>query len=167
MDQLDSLLPLYKIKPDQWTLYELDWGNNPWMRDLLLELNEHSAYEKVEDSLEHSALSIQLQLKRLQKPGWDQYLLIKTDYQVTYHTQCVKTLQPMTETLEESFLACVINHKLKNLEEFKDQTEIFTQGDIYQLYFLEPNGQVNISEIIHEQIYLNLNPFPQITTRLE
>ena len=163
MDQLDSLQPLFKIKADQWTLYELQWTANPWIKDLLLELNEHSSYGSIEESLEHSELSIQLQLKRLQKPEWDQYLLIKADYQVTYHTQCVKTLQPIVETLQESFLACVVSHRLKDLEEFKDQTEIFTQADIYQLYFLEPNGQVNLSEIFHEQIYLNLNPFPQIT----
>lgn len=163
MDQLDEYLPIYKIKADQWTHYELKAQDNPWMQKLLEELNEHSQLNSLEESLENSFFQLEVEIKKLQKPNWDQYILLKAKYHLKYNTRCVKSLSPMTEELNESFIACIVSHRLKSEEEFKDQTEIFTQGEIYQLYFLEPNSTLHCSEVLHEQIFLNVNPFPQIS----
>ena len=93
------------------------------------------------------------------KKEYGEYLLIKVDLYTEYTTQCIRTLEDMKESLELAFQFCLVDKKMEDEEEFTERLDIFEKDEMYDLYFYE-KGFGELAEIIHEQIYLNINQYP-------
>lgn len=138
--------------------YDLD-EKEPWLKTILLELNENVDTKLPEEYLESSHLEVHLDIEKKHKGSYGEYLLISGKVNTHYHTQCVRTLNEMTEDLEVEFKACFLDNAYEENEEFQDQVDIFMDGEVYELYFYE-NRIANIQLLIHEQIFLNYNQYP-------
>jgi len=138
--------------------YELN-EQVPWLKTILLELNENVDSKLPEEFLETSHLDVNLEIVKKHKGSYGEYLLVSGKLNTHYHTQCVRTLSEMTEDLEVEFKACYLEDTYQDNEEFRDQVDIFMDGEVYELYFYE-NRLANIQLLIHEQIFLNYNQYP-------
>lgn len=151
-------LTLPKFPRDSVQSYELN-ESNAWIKPILLELNENVETKLPEEYLETSHLNVNLDIQKKFKASYGEYLLITGSVDTEYHTQCVRTLNEMKETLQIEFKACFIDDQYQESEELQDQVDIFMDGDVYELYFYE-NRQADIQLLIHEQIFLNYNQYP-------
>lgn len=147
-----------KFPRDSVQSYEIS-ETTPWVKSILLELNENAESKLPEEYLETSHLNIKLNIEKKFKGSYGEYLLITGSVETEYHTQCVRTLNEMKETLELEFKACYIDDQHQDNEELQDQIDIFMDGDVYELYFYE-NRQADVRLLIHEQIFLNYNQYP-------
>jgi uncharacterized protein len=138
--------------------YELD-EKQPWVKDLLVELNENAESKLAEDYLADSHLEIKLKIEKKYRGSYGEYLLVSGSLDAHFFTQCVRTLAEMKDQVQVEFKACIIDNSFEENEEFEDQVDIFIDNEMYELHFYE-NRMANIKELIHEQIYLNINQYP-------
>ena len=149
-------VPKYPL--DSANSYELN-ETVPWVKALLLELNENVETKLPEEYLETSHLEIKLVIEKKFNGTYGEYLLISGSLETEYHTVCVRTSAEMKESLEVEFKACYIDDQHQENEELQDQIDIFMDGDVYELYFYD-NRQADIKLLIHEQLFLNYNQYP-------
>ena len=114
------------------------------------------------EKLENSNLDLTLKFKKCFKGSIGDYLLCHLEVHAHFNTLCVKTGTPMKDTLEFDVKMCFLPENISEQEEFADQTEHFTDGEIYELYYLNKNFEAPLKEAIHEQLFLNLNFYPSI-----
>lgn len=138
--------------------YQFD-KSTPWVRSILLELNENVENKLPEQYLEDSSLDITLRIEKKHKGTYGEYLIVNAQIDTTFYTQCVRTLNEMQDQLSSEFKACVIDDIHEKGEELEDQVDIFMDNDVYELHFYD-NRVANIREMIHEQIYMNINQYP-------
>lgn len=130
-----------------------------WVKALLVELNEKAEDKTPEEFLKETQLEIAVEMTKMFKKEYGEYLLIKVDLYTEYTTQCIRTLEDMKESLELAFQFCLVDKKMEDEEEFTERLDIFEKDEMYDLYFYE-KGFGELAEIIHEQIYLNINQYP-------
>lgn len=155
---LAGKLNIVKFPLNTAKFYKLDTQQD-WVNQLLLELNEKAEDKSPEDFLKETSLDISVQIEKLFKKEYGEYLLIKVSLKTTYVTQCVRTLEDMSESLELDFQFCLVDKKMENDDEFTERLEIFEKDEMYDLYFYE-KGFAELAEMIHEQVYLNVNQYP-------
>lgn len=157
-NRLDAILNINKFPANQTKYYQLD-KTQDWLADLLLELSDKASNKSAEEILSQGNIALELELLKKQKNHRGYFLILKGKISVTYITECVRTLAEMKDSLELEIKACFIPAHLQQDEQLKDQTEIFEENELLELYYYA-KGQVPISEMLHEQIYLNLNQYP-------
>ncbi|MDH4466575.1 MAG: hypothetical protein QE271_00840 [Bacteriovoracaceae bacterium] len=126
----------------------------------MLELNENEIEGTPEENWENSHLEIKINGKRKKSTELGDYLTITVGIRAEYKTRCIKSFEAMNDSLDLSFDACFVSSKFKDDESYKDETEIFTDGKMHELYFFDGPDRADLKECCHEQIYLCLNPFP-------
>lgn len=154
----DGKLNVSKFPLNSKQTYELD-EQNSWVKSILLELNENAENKLPEEYLEDSFLKLHLEIEKKHRGSYGEYLLITGVVDTEFFTQCVRTLNEMKDSLHTEFKACIIDEVFEKSEEFADQVDIFMDNEVYELHFYE-NRIANIREIVHEQIYLNVNQYP-------
>ena len=132
---------------------------HPWIREILIELNENADTKLPEEYLENSSINVDITVTKKFKQTYGEYLLITGSVNADYFTRCVRSLEEMKDNVEIEFKACYIDNAYEENEELLDQVDIFMDGDVHELYFYE-NRSANIKLLIHEQIYLNYNQYP-------
>lgn len=155
---LDGKLNVSKFPLDSKQSYNLN-VQNPWVKAILIELNENAESKLPEEYLENSFLNIEMDIEKKHKGTYGEYLLVSCVVETEFSTQCVRTLQEMKDSLQMDFKACIIDHAYEAAEELEDQIDIFMDNDVWELHFFE-NRIASFKEIIHEQIYLNINQYP-------
>ncbi len=145
--------PLNTVK-----FYHLD-KNQDWTQKLLMELNEKAESKSPEDVFAATDLTVELEIQKLFKKEYGEYLLVKGHLSTDYITQCVRTLEDMNDSLELEINACFLDEALEHDEAFQDQVDIFEKDQMYELYFYR-KGLADIYEMVHEQVYLNINQYP-------
>jgi hypothetical protein len=160
-DTLPANINVKKMRANTWLDYFLD-KHTDWIKELLLELNENNQELSENEKLEGSHLDIEIKLKKCFKGSIGDYLLCHAVITSDFNTLCVKTGAPMKDTLDFEVKMCFLPENLSEQEEFADQTEHFTDGEIYELYYLNKNTEAPLKEAIHEQLFLNLNFYPSI-----
>lgn len=160
-DDLGATLNTRKMRSNTWLEFSLS-KNSDWVKNLLLELNENAEEMSPEQQLATSELNLEIQLKKANKSSIGDYLLCSTKVSSTFNTQCVKTGSIMNDSLDFSVKICFLPEHLSNQEEFLDQTEYYTDGEIYELYYLNKNDEAPLKEAIREQLFLNLDFYPTL-----
>lgn len=155
---LEAKLNLIKFPTNTTLTYELD-ENVMWVQSLLREMNETATDKKPEDWLLETSLNIQIELTKKFKNEYGEYLLAKGNFKCVYVTESVRTLKPVKETMEIDFKACFLNAPLLKTEEFDEIDETWIDGDTFDIYAYE-KSTADIAEMLHEQLFLNRNPYP-------
>lgn len=157
-NRISEKLNISKIPLNTPMFYELS-KEQDWVEKLLRELNEKADTLPPEEYLEKTNLNIELEITKCFKSEYGEYILIKGHLNTQYKTVCVRTLAEMDETLDLNFSVACLSQKFEDDEEFSEQLEIFEKDTLYELYFYK-KGHVDLFEILHEIIYLNINQYP-------
>lgn len=157
-NRLDATLNINKYPTNQTKYYSLDKSQD-WLEKLLIELNEKATERPVEEKLANTSVTCELEITKKQKHHMGNYLVVKGKFTAEYLTECVRTLQEMKDSVETEIKACFLSEFLEKDENFQEQTEIFEEDEMLELYFYA-KGQVQLAEMIHEQVYLNVNQYP-------
>jgi uncharacterized metal-binding protein YceD (DUF177 family) len=158
MKNLPRTINIIKVQLNNEQHYQLDIEQD-WIKELLIEMNEHATEKKPEEYLEDTFLDIDLTITKKYKEEMGEYLLVNGAMSSTYATECIRTLKPMTMDLDLEFRACFLDEKFEKDELYVDIDEVFEDGEVYELYFFSKNT-IKLQEMIHEQIYLQYNQYP-------
>lgn len=159
-DKVDSNINILNMKPNEEESYNLNKSQD-WIRDLLIELNEKMSERTQDQYLADSELDLQIRLKRVHNQPFGNVLLIKGELNLTFFTECVKTLKEMQDHLNLEFKACFVPNHFAEDDEYADLDEVFIENDVYDVHFAV-NNQANLKEMIHELIYLNIDQYPSL-----
>lgn len=146
------------LPPNKKLHYSLD-KNTDWVKELLMELNENAKSRSEEDYLMDTFLDVELEIKKLNNPTFGDVLICNGNLKTEYVTECVRTLVEMRDHLEVEFKTCFIPDHFAEEPEYEDQTDIFIDNDVHELHFYSLK-KANLKEMVHEQIYLNINQYP-------
>lgn len=157
LEQVHSLV-VGKMPMNKEFEFELN-KEHEWVRNLLEELNEEAADMSIAQKLADSNFDIKLKITRKYKADMADYVLVSGSFETNYYTECVRTLTTMRDSLSVEFAACFVGEEYETDERFAEQTDIFTDNQVWELHFFE-NGSVNIKEFLHEIVYLEKDPYP-------
>lgn len=148
------------IKLPTNTVYEFDFDQQTdWVREILLEMNEHATTKKPEEFLKETNLVIHGEVEKKSNTEMSEFLIIRGHIEADYATECVRTLKPMKVKLDVPFKVCFVDESLATTELFADIDETWVENDTYEIYFYNKRT-VDFQEMIHEQIYLNYDQYP-------
>ncbi|MBL7665924.1 MAG: hypothetical protein JNM93_12385 [Bacteriovoracaceae bacterium] len=156
---LSSKVNLSKI-PSGEARFKLN-KTHPWVKELLIELNEKVTDLSEEEKLERTELNIDFEIEKKHKTEYGDFVLVMAEINGRFLTECVKTLKTMEDMLHVKFQACFVAETFSESELLLDQTEIYINNDLYELYFYQDN-EVDIKEMFHEQIFLNITAYPTL-----
>lgn len=130
-----------------------------WLGEILDEINQQA--NGVPGPVAFAQTSIDLKIKLIRRHNHDlqEHLILVGELSIQYFTNCVKTMALMKDQIELNLNSCFISKGFEDSEEYKDQTEIFIDQELRELYFFDKR-QIELSEMIREQFYLNKNPYP-------
>lgn len=148
-----------KIDSDSFEEFTLN-QNDDWVRELLIELNEKAVDQTPEAYLDQTNLDLKIKLKRCHEHSIGSALLVDIEVSSHFATSCALSLQEIFDDVSFTVNACFIPEDLKDLPEYKEQTELFIAGSLRELYFLE-DEQANLAELIHEHVFLNIDAYPK------
>lgn len=157
-ENIDGKLNVSKFPLKDKQTYTLN-EETPWVKSILVELNENAESKLAEEYLEDSFLKLEIELEKKHNGTYGEYFLFNCTAHTDFFTQCVRTQQEMKDSLHLEFKACIIDHAYEGGEELKDEVDIFMDNDVWELHFYD-NRIAMIKEIVHEQIYLNINQYP-------
>lgn len=140
--------------------YELNEGNTPWLFEILKELEEDLSPE---ESYPLGFFHLSLTLCRKKNPLLGEHLIVKSRIESKYHLPCGLTLAPVPQHMQHSVNAVFIHDSQKKFPEYEEATSIFVDGEEMELYFYH-KGEADINEFIHEQVFLEVPPFPRSVT---
>ncbi len=158
-EKIGAQINLIKLANNNTLEFEFDQDNTDWMREMLVELNENATEKKPDEYLKETTLVAFGEMTKKNKNDLGEYLLVKGHIEATYATECIRTLKPMRKDLDVAFKICFIDQALSETELFKDIDETYIENEVYEIYFYD-DRTVNFQEMIHEQIFLNLDLYP-------
>ena len=147
---------------NQTKFYQLD-SSVDWVKKLQDELNE-----SVDDPsfLDKTKISINLEIKKIFDPKMGEILLVEGSYSSLFATKCVKSFKDMHDSVMGEFKSAFIGEEFQKDEAYQELTDIYINQDTYELYY-HGRGVADLYEMIHEQVYLEVNQYPQIEESLE
>ena len=157
-NRLEANININKFPTNQTRFYHLD-KTQDWLASILKELNEKVSDKSEDSKLSETTIECELSITKKQKSHMGNYLVVKGYFKANFLTECVRTLEEMRDTVETEIKACFVPKYLETEESFQDQTEVFEDDQMLELYFYE-KGDVQLAEMIHEQVYLNVNQYP-------
>jgi uncharacterized metal-binding protein YceD (DUF177 family) len=157
-NSLEAKLNIVKFPRDTQMSYTLGVEQD-WVKDLLIELNEKADAKSIEEYLGQTSIEIKLDVIKKHKEVCGDYVLVKGQFEAKYMTKCVRTLVDMPDEISLEFKACFLEDHYEKEEAYADQSEIFQDDDMYELYFFVKKF-ADLAEMVHEQVYLNINQYP-------
>lgn len=130
-----------------------------WVAALLRELNENS--DETSELREKTHLTLDLELTKKFDDSIGELVIVTGSFGSQFATKCVKTYQDMLDNVLGKVQACFIPKFLEKEDAYQDQTDIFINNDMHELYFHD-RGRLDLAEALHEQIYLEVNQYPSL-----
>ncbi len=154
--QLDPIIAISKYSHDIIEDYELG-ENVPWVKDLLVELEEQL---DAEDERPAGDIALKLQITRKTNNFLGDHLIVHGDVNTHFHQPCGRCLAPVAVHLEVPFNAAFLHDSKEKLPEYAEATTVFADNQEMELYFFH-KGMADLKEAIHEQIFIEVPPFPR------
>ncbi|MDD4975613.1 MAG: DUF177 domain-containing protein [Bacteriovorax sp.] len=154
---LDPKVFVPKFGMDVIEEYELDKTTTPWVNELLVELEEEN-----DDEAEFPAaeMTIKAQITRKTNTLLKDHLVVRAQLKAHFHLPCGRCLYPLPQELDLDLAAAFIHESQEKLPEYVEATTVYADGQEMELYFYH-KGMADIREFIHEQIYIEVTPFPR------
>ncbi len=159
-DRLKNPLIVTQFSVNLPVEFELDKAQD-WVNELLTELNENANQNNSTDQFRDTFLKIKLRAQRVNHSVYHDVILFNLLVESNYRTTCVKTLQEMISPLSFHSSLCFVSNIFEKEEELSEQTELFINNELHELYFFDKR-KIDIKEAIHEQIYLYVDQYPSI-----
>ena len=155
-ENLSSEIRISQFGQDQESSYQLGLKTS-WVSELLDELQE--SLEKSELPGD-SNLQVELTLANKESPSLDEHFIVKGRFYGTYHTACIRCLTPTPQTVDNTFACCFLAEHLESAPEYEETNEIYCNEQNMELYFSGPKGHIDLKELIHEQLFMTVEPLP-------
>jgi uncharacterized protein len=154
--QLDPIIPINKYSHDIIEDYELS-KKVPWVQELLTEMEE----ENDEDETPPEAqIKIELQISRKTNTFLGDHLVVRSKINADYSLPCGRCLAPVQQKMDFAFGAAFLHESKEKMPEYAEVTTVFADNEEMELYFFN-KGMANIQEVIHEQVFMEVTPFPR------
>ena len=154
---LDPQVIVSKYSLDTIEEYELDNNSNPWLDKLLIELEEENDDEAVFPAAE---LKINAQITRKTNSHLKDHLIVRAQLKAHFHFPCGRCLHPLPQELDLDLAAAFLHESQEKMPEYVEATTVYADGQEMELYFFH-KGVADINEFIHEQVYIEVVPFPR------
>jgi uncharacterized metal-binding protein YceD (DUF177 family) len=136
--------------------YKID-KTTPWVNELVVELESENDDEAVFDPAE---MIITAQITRKTNTLLKDHLLVRAQLKAHFHVPCGRCLFPLADELNLDLAAAFLHESQEKLPEYAEATTVYADGQEMELYFYH-KGVADIKEFIHEQIYIEVTPFPR------
>lgn len=156
---LQGTIQLKDYSLNQEESYDLD-EKTPWIKDILVEIENEIDPELREEDLEASHLNVHFEMLRQDNDELRDHLMVTGHFQASFQCHCVRCLKVMKQEMDQEFAYCYLPPFLEESEVFKDATDVYCEGQEMDLHFYDKLGKMNLNEIIYEQIQLNMDPLP-------
>jgi len=153
---LDPQVIVSKYSLDIIEEYEID-KTTPWINDLLVELEEENDDEA---KFPAAQMVIKAQITRKTNSFLKDHLIVRAQLKAHFHLPCGRCLHPLAQELELELAAAFLHESQEKLPEYAEATTVYADGQEMELYFFH-KGLADIKEFIHEQIYIEVTPFPR------
>lgn len=154
---LDPQIFVNKYSFDIIEDYALDEKNTEWVKELLTELEEDNDDE---GEFPEAHMNITAQITRKTNNFLNDHLIVKAHLHANYHLPCGRCLFPLPQELDLDLAAAFLHESQEKKPEYAEVTTVFADGQEMELYFFR-KGVADIKEFIHEQIYIEVTPFPR------
>lgn len=153
---LDPQVYVNKYSFDIIEEYEID-KKTAWVNDLLVELEEDN-----DDEAEYppASMEIKAQITRKTNNFLNDHLIVRCQLKAHFHLPCGRCLYPLAQELDLSLAAAFLHESQEKKPEYAEVTTVFADGQEMELYFYR-KGMADIKEFIHEQIFIEVTPFPR------
>jgi uncharacterized metal-binding protein YceD (DUF177 family) len=153
---LDPQVLVNKYSLDIIEDYEID-RLTPWVNDLLVELEEEN-----DDEAEYpkATMVIKAQITRKTNSHLKDHLVMRSHLTAHFHLPCGRCLFPLPQELDLTLAAAFLHESQEKMPEYAEATTVYADGEEMELYFFH-KGLADIKEAIHEQIYIEVTPFPR------
>lgn len=154
--QLDATIAVNKYSVDIIEEYELD-SSCPWVNDLMVELEEEN-----DDEAEFPKAELKIAAKITKKTNslLKDHLIVRAQLKAHFHVPCGRCLYPIAEELNLDLAAAFLHESQQKLPEYAEATTVYADGQEMELYFTQ-KGMADVKEFIHEQVYIEVTPFPR------
>lgn len=159
---IDPVVAINKYSHDITEYYELD-EKTQWVQELLEELHEQL---DPEDTYPAGSIKISLEISRKKNNYLGDFLLVKAHIDAKYHLPCGLTLVPLFQHMDHHVAGAFLHDSMAKLPEYEESTTVFADNAEVELYFYS-KGVAEVKEFIHEQVFLEVPPFPRSTTIAE
>lgn len=131
--------------------------NTTWTKEILNEIEG----DFFDDQLpkDEGKLTADLRVKRLVNNIYGEHLIVRGSAHVRYYAACVRCLEASLQEADSEFCVAFIHSRYENDPEYGEISHILADGEEAELYFHD-KGKANLKELLHEQIYMNLEPLP-------
>jgi uncharacterized metal-binding protein YceD (DUF177 family) len=136
--------------------YKID-KTTPWVNELVVELESENDDEAV---FEPAEMIITAQITRKTNTLLKDHLLVRAQLKAHFHVPCGRCLFPLADELNLDLAAAFLHESQEKLPEYAEATTVYADGQEVELYFYH-KGVADIKEFIHEQIYIEVTPFPR------
>lgn len=128
-----------------------------WTREILNEIEGDFHDEQLPTG--EGNLTAHFKVKRLVNNIYGEHLVIRGQAHVRYYAACVRCLEASQQEADAEFCAAFIHSRYEKDPEYGEVSHIFVDSEEAELYFHD-KGKANIKELLHEQLYMNLEPLP-------
>jgi uncharacterized metal-binding protein YceD (DUF177 family) len=156
--KIGAQINLIKLPSNTKYEFELD-EETSWLKQILEELNQNAIEAGLEDLLKKSGINLTGSLEKKNKEDMGEFLLISGNLDLTYATECVRTLKPMIMKLSVPFNVCFLDETLGTSEMFAETDQTWVENIVYEVYYYNKRI-VNFQEMLHEQVFLNYDQYP-------
>ncbi len=153
---LEPTVLVTKYSMDVIEEYKID-KTTPWVNELVVELESENDDEAVFDPAE---MIITAQITRKTNTLLKDHLLVRAQLKAHFHVPCGRCLFPLKDELNLDLAAAFLHESQEKLPEYAEATTVYADGQEMELYFYR-KGVADIKEFIHEQIYIEVTPFPR------
>lgn len=153
---LDPTVIVSKYSVDIFEEYELD-KSTPWVKELMVELEEENDNEA---EFAAADMKILAQITRKTNTFLKDHLVVRAQVKAHFHAPCGRCLYPLPQELDLNLAAAFLHESQEKLPEYAEATTVYADGQEMELYFFH-KGLADLKEFIHEQIYIEVAPFPR------
>ena len=158
--KINNILPgeiqVNKYSQDFIEYYKLD-EKTEWLQKILTEIEEEN-----DDDFEHEKAHLELEASITRKTDkfLGDHLIFKSSLKGHYHLPCGRCLAPIRQDVDLKINAAFLHDSQEKMPEYQEVTTVFAAGEEMELYFYR-KGLADIKEMIHEQLYTEIAPFPR------
>lgn len=153
---LEPTVLVTKYSMDVIEEYKID-KTTSWINELVVELESENDDEAVFDPAE---MVITAQITRKTNTLLKDHLLVRAQLKAHFHVPCGRCLFPLKDELNLDLAAAFLHESQEKLPEYAEATTVYADAQEMELYFYR-KGVADIKEFIHEQIYIEVTPFPR------
>lgn len=154
--KFQKIVSLSKYTAGEAIELELDHKTD-FMQELLSELDN-----EVEDKErgDESAISFLGEIQKI-KGKYEEFFQITGQLKITYYTYDITNNEVMTENFDHEVNCLVLTQEVGKKLHLIDEIDIEHKGVEFDLYFMDEEDNFIFKDILHENIYLNKNPYPK------